>query len=152
MDTNKIRGIILMSIGLGLAPPSDLRAVEVHTLKLAQPMVIAGVYLRAAAYDVHWELQGARATLTFSRKGHAVATVQGEWATFDRSVEDDTLYFSKHPDGFLAVRALGFASSNKGIVFPLIRSRSHASRDTFVAGPFIRENWQHAPPVPRVYR
>ena len=58
MDTNKIRGIILMSIGLGLAPPSDLRAVEVHTLKLAQPMVIAGVYLRAAAYDVHWELQG----------------------------------------------------------------------------------------------
>jgi hypothetical protein len=152
MGTNQIRGIILMSIGLGLAPPSGLQALEVHTLNLARPMVIAGVDLRAAVYDVHWELQGTRATVTFLRKGRAVATVQGECATLNRSAQGDTLYFSKHPDGFLAVRALGFASSNKGIVFPLVRSHARASRESFVAAPIIRESWHLAPPVPRVYR
>jgi hypothetical protein len=152
MDTNRLRGIVLVSIGFGLVPASMVRAVEVHSLKLTQPMAIAGVDLRAAVYDVHWELQGKRATVTFSRKGHAVATVQGECATFDRAVQGDTLYFSQHPDGFLAIRALGFASSNKGIVFPLVRSHPHASRDAVEAGPFLQESWHHGPPVPRVYR
>lgn len=153
MRMMKIVGLTAAALGVLLVANTALRATEVHYLKLPRAMVVAGVNLRAAVYTVQWNLQGTRATMTFSRKGRVVATVQGEYATFDRSVASDTLYFNKDPDGFLAINGLGFASSNKGVVFPVVRSRPHPARVTPVGNPLVEEGLRNAAPaVPRVYR
>ena len=150
MNMKKILGLTAAALGVVLAAHPEVRAAEVHYLKLPRTMVLAGVDLRAAVYTVQWDLQGARATVTFSRKGRVVATVQGECATFDRSVASDTLYFSKDPGGFLAINALGFASTNKGIVFPVVRSHPHHIP---LDNSLVEGSWPNtAPPVPRVYR
>ena len=153
MNKMKILSLTAALLGIVLAANTDLRAAEVHYLKLPRTMVIAGVNLRAAIYTVQWNFQGPRATVTFSRKGRVVATVQGESATFNRSVSSDTLYFSKDPDGFLAVNGLGFASTNKGIVFPAVRSHPHSTGNPPAGNSLVEQNWPNtAPPVPRVYR
>ena len=152
MNVMKILGLAGMALGVVLTANNELRAADAHYLKLPRTMVVTGVDLRAAVYTVQWDLQGNRATVTFSRKGRVVATVQGECATLNRSVASDTLYFSKDPDGFLAINALGFASTNKGIVFPVVRSHSHPSRDIPVGNPLKEESWPNPPTVPRVYR
>jgi hypothetical protein len=72
-----------------------------------------------------------------------VATVHGDCAVFDRSVPIDTLYISKHPDGFVAINALAFASTNKGIVFPLIRFHPHHSRENPVDRTLIEASWSN---------
>jgi hypothetical protein len=153
MNTVKILVLTAVALGVVLVASTDMRAAEVHYLKLPRTMVIAGVNLRAAIYTVQWDVQGPRATVTFSRKGRIVATIQGESATFNRSVASDTLYFSKDPDGFLAVNGLGFGSTNKGIVFPVVRSHPHSTRNTTVGNSLVDDSWSNAaPPVPRVYR
>jgi hypothetical protein len=142
-----------MLIGFVLAPTPALQAVEVHSVKLTHSMAVAGVDLRPAVYDVQWELHGTHATVTFLRKGRTVATVQGECATFDRSVPTNTFYFWKHPDGALAIYALGFASSNKGVVFPVVQSRRNSFNKAPLESPLMEQNWpDRTPPVPRVYR
>ncbi|MGO8732594.1 MAG: hypothetical protein ACLQVM_07365 [Terriglobia bacterium] len=153
MDSMKFLGLTAAALGVVLAANTEVRAADVHYLKLTRTMVIAGVDLRAAVYTVQWDFQGARATVTFSRKGRVVATVQGERATFDRSVPSDTLYFSRDPDGFLAIKGLAFASTSKGIVFPVVRSHPHPSGGAAVDNPLVNESWRNAPPpVPRVFR
>jgi hypothetical protein len=153
MNIMKILGLTGMALGVVLTANTELRAAEAHYLKLPRTMVVAGVDLRAAVYTVRWDLQGTRATVTFSRKGRVVATVQGEYATFSRSVPNDTLYFSKDPDGFLAVNALGFASSNKGILFPVVRSHAHPSRDIPLDNTLMEESLRNTTStVPRIYR
>lgn len=97
MDSKTILGLVFVAVGAVLVPTSELQALDARGLKLTEPMVVQGIYLRAAIYDVQWNLQGAHAVVTFSRKGRVVATVQGELVTFDRSVTADTLYFTKHP-------------------------------------------------------
>jgi len=128
---NMIRNLGLTAVVFGVMLAGNTKATdaEVHTLKLTHAMIVAGVDLHAAAYDIRWDIEGTRATVTFSQKGHVVATIQGKCAVFDRSVPADTLYISKHPDGFPTIYALGFASTNKGIVFPLIQSRSQPLAD-----------------------
>jgi hypothetical protein len=136
-----------------LAAKTEMIGAEAHNLKLTRPMVVAGVDLRAAVYDIQWDVQGTRATVTFSRKGRVVATVHGDCAVFDRSVPIDTLYISKHPDGFVAINALAFASTNKGIVFPLVRFHAHHSKDIPVEGALIEASWSNdALAVPRLNR
>ena len=153
MSSMKILVLTAAVLGIVLAASPEARAAEVHYLKLPRTMVIAGVNLRAAIYIVQWDFQGPRATVFFSRKGRVVATVQGESATFNRSVSSDTLYFSKDPDGFLAVNGLGFASTNKGIVFPVVRSHPHSTRNNTTSNSLFEQDWPNAvPPVPRVYR
>jgi len=150
MDKMKIMGLTVTALGLLLAGNSEVRGAEARYLKLTRPMVVAGVDLRAAAYNVQWDRKGTRATVTFSRKGRVVATVQGDCATFDRSVPNDTLYLSKDPDGFLAIRALRFASTNKGIVFPLVRSRLRPPKDNPMDNRLMQENWPNqTPAVPK---
>jgi hypothetical protein len=150
MSMMKILGLTAAMFGIVLAANTGVRAAEVHYLKLPRTMVLAGVDLRAAIYTVQWDLQGPRATVTFSRKGRIVATVQGDCATFDKSVPNDTLYFSKDPDGFLAIGALRFASTNKGIVFPLVRSRLHPPKDNPMDNRLMQENWPNqTPAVPK---
>ena len=153
MDRFKTLGLTVLVIGIVLAPAADMRAVEPHTLTLARPMVVAGIDLRAAVYDVQWEFQGTHATVKFLRKGRVVATVEGEAAVFDRSVPNDTIYFSKHPDGFLAVNALGFASTNKGIVFPVYPSRRRHAPEIQVGNGLLQESLRNpSQAVPRVYK
>ena len=153
MDMTKILGLTVTALGLWLAGTTEVRGAEARYLKLTRPMVVAGVDLQAAVYNVQWNLTGTRATVTFSRKGRVVATVQGECATFERSVPNDTLDFSKDPDGFLAISALRFAGTNKGIVFPWVRSSPHPPKDNPMGNALMDENWpNHAPAVPKVYR
>jgi hypothetical protein len=140
MNTVKILGLTAAAFGAVLGANSEVRGAEAHYLKLTHPMVVAGVDLRAAVYAVHWDLQGTRATMTFSRKGRVVATVQGECATLGRSVASDTLYFSKRPDGYFAIVALGFAGSDKGVVFPLVRSHSRPPQDIPLNMEMMEEN------------
>jgi len=149
MDMTKILGLTVTALGLLFAGNTEVRGAEAHYLKLTRHMVVAGVDLQAAVYNVQWDLKGTRATVTFSRKGRVVATVQGGCATFDRSVPNDTLYFSKDPDGFLAISALRFASTNKGIVFPLVRSRPHPPTDNPMGNALMEENWPNHMPVVR---
>lgn len=153
MDMMKILGLTVTALGLLLAGNSEVRGAEARDLKLARPMVVPGIDLQAAVYIVQWDLKGTRATVTFSREGRVVASVQGERATFDRSVPNDTLHFSKDRDGFLAISALRFASTNKGIVFPLVRSRPRSPRDNPTGNSWIEEDWRsQAPAVPKIYR
>jgi hypothetical protein len=123
MKGKMVLGLVLVVSGMMLTPPLDLAAMEPYGVKLDRPMVVAGVYLRAAVYDIQWQPHDTYATVTFSRKGHAVATVQGQLVSFNRSVTVDTLYFTKHPDGFFFINGLGFAGTNKGIAFRTIRSQ-----------------------------
>jgi len=151
MDMTKILRVTVTAVGLLLAVNAEVRGAEARYLKLTRPMVVAGVDLRAAAYNVQWDRKGTRATVTFSRKGRVVATVQAECATFDRSVPNDTLYFSKDPDGLLAISALRFASTNKGIVFPLVRSRLHPPKVNPMDNRLMQENWPNQrPAIPKV--
>jgi len=150
MDMTKILKVTVTALGLLLAGNAEVRGAEVCYLKLTRPMDVAGVDLQAAVYNVQWDLKGTRATVRFSRKGRVVATVRGECATFDRSVPNDTLYFSKDPDGSLAIRALRFASTNQGIVFPLVRSRPHLPMDNPMGNLLMEENWlNQTPAVPK---
>jgi len=143
MNMMRILGLTAAVFGIVLAANSETRGAEAHNLKLARPMVVAGVDLRAAVYDIQWDVQGTRATVTFSRKGRVVATVLGDCAVFDRSVPNDILYISKHPDGFLAINALAFASTNKGIVFPQVRFHPHHSKDISVDRTLIEASWSN---------
>jgi hypothetical protein len=153
MNSMRILVLATAALGVALAANAEERAAEVHYLQLPRTMVIAGVNLRAAIYTVQWELQGTRATVTFARKGRVVATIQGESATFNRSVASDTLYFSKGPDGSLALNGLGFASTNKGILFPVVRSHRQPAGNTSAGNSLFEQDWPNAaPPVPRVYR
>jgi hypothetical protein len=150
MDMTKILRVTVTALGLLLAGNAEVRGAEACYLKLTRPMVVAGVDLQAAVYNVQWDLKGTHATVTFSRKGRVVATVHGESATFDRSVFNDTLYFSKDPDGFLAIRALRFASTNTGILFPLVRSRPHLFEHNPMGNSLREENWPNqTPAVPK---
>lgn len=145
MDRKTILGLVFVLVGSVLVPTSELRAIDARGLKLTRPMVVEGVYLRAADYDVQWELQGTHAKVTFSRKGHAVATVQGELSTFDRTPASDTLYFSKRPDGFLYLNALGFAKTNKVILFPVLRLRPNAANNNPAANDLMEGDWRNRP-------
>jgi hypothetical protein len=118
MNMMRILGLTAAVFGVVLAANSEMRGAEAHNLKLTGPIVVAGVDLRAAVYDIQWDVQGTRATVIFSRKGRVVATVHGDCAVFDRSVPSDTLYVSKHPDGFVAINALAFASTNSTHITP----------------------------------
>jgi len=153
MNSMKILLLTVALLGAVPAANAEERAAEVHYLNLPHPMVIAGVNLRAAIYTVQWDIEGPRATVTFSRKGRVVATIQGESATFNRSVDRDTLYFSKGPDGSMALNGLGFASTNKGILFPVVRSHRHPAGNTSAGNSLFEQDSPNiAPPVPRVYR
>lgn len=143
MTRIKILGLTAAALGLVLAGHTEVRGADMHFLRLSRPMVVAGVDLRAAVYSLQWELQGNRATVTFARKGRVVATVQGESTTFDRSIPRDTLYFSKQPDGFFAVQALAFASTNKGIAFPVVRSHPHPAPDIPLGNSLMQGNWDY---------
>ena len=115
-------------------------------------MVIAGVDLRAGAYTVQWKIKGTRATVVFSRERRTVATVQGECVAFTRSVATSTLYFSKGANGLFAVHALGFAGTNKGILFPLVRTHAHASTALPLDDLLENRGQDDAIPVPRVHQ
>jgi hypothetical protein len=130
MNIKYILGPTAMALGLALALNTEGRAAETNRLSLPRDMVIAGVDLRAGTYTVEWKVQGTRATVMFSREGRIVATVQGKYTAFDRSATTNTLYFSKNSNGLLAINALGFAGTTKGILFPLLRSGSHQPADS----------------------
>ena len=123
MKRRMVQGSVIASFGIMLVAPLAWAATEPDGLKLDRPMVVAGVYLRAAVYDVQWQLHGTDATVTFSRKGRTVATVEGQVVNFTRTAAADTLYFSKSPDGSFFINGLGFARTNRGIAFPTSSSR-----------------------------
>ena len=129
MNKIKFLGLTALVIGLALAAETEMRAVDEHPLILTRPMVVAGVDLRAGFYDIQWEFHGTRATVTFSRKGRVVATVQGVVSRLGKTPTHDTLFFSKHPDGFIAINGLGFAGTDKDIIFPAYPSRRHHTTD-----------------------
>jgi hypothetical protein len=141
-----------MAFGLALAMNTEGRAAEIGSLKLPRNMAVAGVDLRAGTYAVQCKVKGIHATVILSREGRTVATVQGECVTFDRSVATTTLYFSKIADGFFAINAMGFAGTNKGILFPLVRSDAHPP--TGLPMNDLWENrWQdNAMSVPRLHK
>jgi len=153
MDRKTILGLVLVAAGAVLIPTTELRAVDTRGLKLPRPMVVEDIYLRAAVYDLQWELKGTHATVTFFRKGRAVATVHGVLSTFDRTVMNDTLYFTKYPDGFFYINALGFAKTNKVILFPVLRSRPNARNNNPAENTLMEDDWRSRPqPHPQVIR
>ena len=141
MNRQTILRVVLVVVGAVLTLVSELHAAEARTLKLTRPMVVQGIYLRAAVYDFQWERQATHVTVTFSRQGRAVATVQGEISTFIRTVVNDTFYFSRHPDGCFYIRALAFAHTNKGIVFRDLRSHPNAANNSPAAKAMLQDGW-----------
>ncbi len=153
MNIKGFLGPTALALGLSLAIHCEGRAAEVSNLKLSHDMVIAGVRLRAGAYGVEWKVQGTRATVTFSREGRRVATVEGECVAFDRSVTTDTLYFSKNADGSFAINALGFAGTSKGVLFPLLRAHGRRPADVPLGNRLENPWWGgNAGAVPRVHK
>jgi len=143
--------LVLVVCGMMLAPFA-WAAVKPDGLKLNRPMVIAGVYLRAAIYDVQWQVHDTHATVIFSQHGHAVATVQGELVTFKKSVSKDTLYFTKYPDGSVLIRGLGFAGTNRVVAFPTIRPHPLATSHGSTTIQSIGDGLRGGAPVPRRFR
>ena len=129
MNKIDLLGLIALELALALAAETEVRAIDKHPLILGNPMVVAGVDLRAGVYDIKWQFQGARATVTFSRKGRVVATVQGLVSTLDKTLTHDTLFVTKHPDGFIAISGLGLAGTNRHIIFPVYPSPRHHTTD-----------------------
>ena len=129
MNKIKFLGLTALEIGLVLVAETEMRAADNHPVRLSCPMVVAGVDLRAGFYDIQWEFKNTRATVTFSRKGRAVATVQGVVSTLDKIPTHDTLFVSKHPDGFIAINGIGFAGTKKAIIFRAHPSRRHHTTD-----------------------
>ena len=152
MKLTSILGPTVMAFGLALAMNTEGKAAETDTLKLPRNMVIAGVDLRAGAYTVQWKIKGTRATVVFSRERRTVATVLGECVAFNRSVATSTLYFSKTADGLFVVNALGFAGTNRGILFPVVQTHAHAPAE-LPLDDLLENRWQdHAMPVPRLHK
>lgn len=149
MNKLKFRGLSILAIGLALAGGTATRAAEAYLLKLPRPMVVAGVKLRAGEYSVQWDLQDPRATVTFSRKGRVVATVPGVVSKLDKPVSHHTLFFSKCSDGSLAVNGLGFAGTDKDIIFPVYPSRRQNTTGAQV-DPLLMEDLLRNSPPPRV--
>ncbi len=141
MNIKNILGPTAMALGLVLAVNTEGRAAGTNSLKLSCDMVIAGMDLRAGDYTVLWKIQGTRATVEFSRERRTVATVQGEYTTFDRKATTNTLYFSKNPNGFFAINALGLAGTKKGILFPSVRSRPHQPTDSTLDNLLMNRWW-----------
>jgi hypothetical protein len=141
MNVKNLLGPTAVAIGLALAVTTDAHAIEASHLSLPRNMVIAGVDLRAGIYTVEWKIRGTRATVVFSREGRHVATIQGQYETFDRSVATTTLYFSKSSDGEFAIHALGFAGTNKGILFPSVRSHPRQPADPSLDNLLMSPSW-----------
>jgi hypothetical protein len=148
MDHKRFCRLAFVTVGTLLIANSGLRAEAARGLKLTQPMIIEGIYLRTGVYDVQWKLGGARVAVTFSRKGRAVAVVQGELVTLDRSAARDTLYFTKHPDGFFYINGLGFGGTRKGIVFPVLKSRAKSLSPNPQDDTLMENEWRNRALVP----
>ena len=148
MDHKKSHRLALMTLGTLLIVNPGSRAEAARGLKLTQPMIIEGIYLRAGTYDVQWKLDGTRAAMTFSRNGRAVAVVQGQVAAFDRSAARDTLYFTKHPDGFFYINALGFGGTRKGIVFSVLKPRAKSISPNPQDDAVMENEWRNGAMVP----
>jgi len=153
MNRKSFLGLVLWVAGAAWAAPASLQAAEARGLRLTRPMVISGIYLRAADYLVQWDLHGTHATVTFTRKGRTVATVQGELMMLDRSTPNDTCYFSRQPDGFFAINALGFAKSDQAVVFPVRRSHRNPALTNPAASVMMENEWRNrGQPAPMVYK
>jgi hypothetical protein len=153
MDSKAILELVLVVLGAVMTPASELQAADGRNLRLTRPMVVGGVYLRAAAYDYDWKFEGTHATVTFSRKGRAIATVQGEMSTLVRTAVNNTIYVSKDPDGIYYIVGLGFANTNKGIVFPVIQSRPRVATSSAADNLLLEDAWRNSPqPLHAVYR
>jgi hypothetical protein len=127
MAATKLMGLVVLTVGLALAGSAPLQAADTHPVKLPCVMVISGVDLLPGDYNLHWELQGPRGTVKFSRHGHVIATVQGVVSKLDETTPRDTLYFHKHPDGFIAITALALGGTDMDIVFRLTPERHRQS-------------------------
>jgi hypothetical protein len=123
MKMPKFPTMSVLAIGVVLAAASGAQAAEDQLVNLPHPMVVAGIDLRPGLYDIQCNLQGTRATVTFARKGRIVATVQGVVSTLDKIATHNTVFVSKHPEGFTAINAIGFAGSDKDVAFPASPSR-----------------------------
>lgn len=119
MKMTKFPVISVLAIEVVLAAATGVQAAEDHLVNLPHPMVVAGVDLRPGLYNIQCGLKGTRATVKFSRKGRIVATVQGVVSTLNKMATYNTLFVSKHPEGFIAINGLGFAGSDKDITFPV---------------------------------
>ncbi len=124
MSKSNCLRLFVLTVSLALAGGTAVTAADTHPIKLPCAMVISGVNLRPGDYDLHWDLQGARGTVTFFRKGRVIATVQGVVSKLDEPTTRDTLYFHKHPDGFMAITALAPGGTDKDILFPLAPDRA----------------------------
>jgi len=113
--------VLLGSVLLGCLMAAQSWAAESHAVKLNHAAALSGVYLRAAVYDIRWAVSGTDATVIFSRAGHAVATVPGKWSIMEKKVANDTVYYRKDSYGGLYITGLGFANSNGGVLFPVVR-------------------------------
>lgn len=130
MSKSNCLRLFVVTFVLALAGGSAATAADTHPVKLPCAMVISGVNLRPGDYNLHWDLQGARGTVTFSRKGRVIATVQGVVSKLDEPTTRDTLYFHKHPDGFMAITALAPGGTDKDILFPLAPERPRQAPST----------------------
>ena len=127
MTTTKF--LVVLMVALAVAEGAQVQAADTHPVKLPCTMVISGVDLLPGDYNIHWDLDGSRGTVQFTRNGRVVATVQGVVAKLDETTTRDTLYFHKHPDGFMAITALAPGGTDMDIVFPLAAARRRRISD-----------------------
>ena len=145
MDHKRFYRLAILTVGTVTIVNSGLRAEAARGLMLTQPMIIEGIYLRAGIYGVQWKLDGAGAKVTFSREGRVVAVVEGRTAALDRSAALDTLYFTKHADGFFYINALGFGGTSKGIVFRILKSRAKSRSPSLQDDTLLENEWRNRP-------
>jgi len=129
MTAIKLLGVAVLALGLVLANQPPVQAADTHPVKLPCTTVISGVDLLPGEYNIHWDVNGSRGTVRFSRQGRVVATVQGVVSKLEGTSARDTLFFHKHSDGFITVTALALGGTDTNIVFPLVAERPRRKSD-----------------------
>jgi hypothetical protein len=122
--------VFMLIAAISLGGGTSTVAAESHLLTLTRTMAVAGLSLRPAVYNLQWVIRDKQATVKFLTKDRVAATVQGMFLDLGLTPSSDTLYFSKRPDGSIAIIGLGFVGKNQGIIFPALGTRRRHESDS----------------------
>jgi hypothetical protein len=84
---------------------------------LSQSPVVNGVKLNAGNYKVDWKNHSPEATVTFSKKGIILATIEGVVEDRAEKARHDSVLYAPKADGTLAIKEIRFAGKRQVLVF-----------------------------------
>ena len=84
---------------------------------LSQSPVVSGVKLDVGAYRINWKNHSPEATVTFSKKGTVLTTIEGVVEDRAEKSRHDSVIFVSNADGTVAIKEIRFAGKRQVLVF-----------------------------------